>query len=88
MRKHILEEAINVTTGDRQNTYGSPKDTFDAIARFWSDYLRIPLSGEDVCHLMTLLKIARTQTGNGYHEDSYVDACGYEAIAAELAGIE
>lgn len=34
----------------------------------------------DVCNLMSLLKLAREATGNGYHEDSTVDVVGYQAI--------
>lgn len=34
----------------------------------------------DVCNLMTLLKVAREATGQGYHHDSTVDIIGYQAI--------
>ena len=33
---------------------------------------------------MVLLKIARTQAGS-HNIDDYVDACGYAAIAGEIA---
>ena len=33
---------------------------------------------------MSLLKIARTQAGE-HNLDDYVDACGYSAIAGEIA---
>lgn len=38
----------------------------------------------DVCNMMTLLKLAREATGQGYHEDSTVDAIGYQAIKQVL----
>lgn len=38
------------------------------------------LDGNDVANLMSLLKIAREASGLGYHEDSTVDVCGYQAI--------
>lgn len=38
----------------------------------------------DVCVMMALLKIARIQTGR-YKADSYVDACGYLALAGEIS---
>lgn len=38
------------------------------------------LDENDVCNLMTLLKLAREASGQGYHEDSTVDAIGYQAI--------
>jgi len=45
-----------------------------------------PITPEDVCHLMTLLKIGRMQHGN-QNADDYIDAIGYQALAAELAGV-
>ena len=39
---------------------------------------------EDVAILMALLKIARIQTGR-FKADSYIDACGYIALAGELS---
>ena len=39
----------------------------------------------DVAMMMTLLKVARIKTGH-YKADSYIDACGYLAFAAEIAG--
>ena len=38
----------------------------------------------DVATMMVLLKIARTQAGS-HNVDDYVDACGYAAIAGEIA---
>jgi Domain of unknown function (DUF6378) len=35
--------------------------------------------------MVVLLKIARTETGS-FNIDNYVDATGYAAIAAEVAG--
>ena len=45
----------------------------------------INLLPEDVANMMALLKIARTQAGQ-HNPDDYVDACGYSAIAGEIAG--
>ena len=38
---------------------------------------------EDVAWMMTMLKAARAL--GGYHEDNYVDAAAYAAIAGECA---
>jgi len=43
----------------------------------------VDLDGQDVAHLMALLKIARMQ-GQGYKEDSYIDCIGYIALAGEM----
>lgn len=85
-RKKILEESIRITMGDRQATHGSPQDTFEHIAKMWSAYLGEELQAEDVCHMMVLLKISRTQFGT-VNSDDYVDMAGYSAIAGEIAGV-
>lgn len=79
---HIAEEII---TGDRENTYGSPGDSFEMIARFWSDYLKSHISAEDVANMMILLKVARIATGK-LKADNYVDIAGYAACACEIGG--
>ena len=79
---HIAEEII---TGDRENTYGSPGDSFEMIARFWSDYLECHISARDVANMMILLKVARAATGK-FKIDNYVDIAGYAACACEIGG--
>lgn len=85
-RSEILNEADELINGPRQQHYGSPQENFGVIAGMWSVYLNMPLSPADVCHMMTLLKIARLR--NGQHHDSSVDACGYMALGGELGSCE
>lgn len=90
-RREILAEAVKCVCGDRDERYGSPKGSFEEIAFRWSHYLSrtsghtIILDEHDVAIMMTEFKISRIMTSNGKSEDSYVDACGYLAIAGELA---
>lgn len=86
-----LSEAYRVINGDRQDSYGSPEDSFEIIADFWRAYLRqrsraeggkVTLSALDVAHMMTLFKIAR-MLGQSPCRDNYIDAQGYLAIAAD-----
>ena len=81
-RTEILNEADSLINGERQAHYGTPQENFAAIAKMWSAYLGVEVSPADVCHLMTLLKVARLR--NGPHHDSSVDACGYTALGGEL----
>lgn len=46
------------------------------------------LDGNDVANLMSLLKVAREATGQGYHRDSTVDIIGYQAIKELLADVD
>ena len=78
----LLDEAKRTITGERQDQYGAPEDSFGLIARYWTIYLGSPVSPRDVAHLMALLKLARAQ-GQGFRRDNYVDLAGYAAIAAD-----
>lgn len=93
-RAEILDAAKKIVTGEREKQYGSPEDNFAVIARFWEVYLsercvgggaEVTLNPDDVAMLMTLMKVARIMTGT-FKGDSYIDACGYLACAAEIAG--
>jgi hypothetical protein len=93
MSKSILQEALEVTSGDRRRDYDAAEPNHERIARFWNAYISsrkadvgAPLSALDVAHLMILLKLARavyTPT-----RDTYIDIAGYARCAAEIAGFE
>lgn len=83
-RAEILDAAKKIVTGEREKQYGSPADNFAVIARLWTTYAGHSFTPVDVAVMMTLLKVARIKTGH-CKTDSYVDACGYLACAAEIA---
>jgi hypothetical protein len=65
------------------------------IADLWTTYIRNKqginidnLRGYDVAQMMTLLKVARAVHGNPLNEDNYVDAAGYQSLAAGIAGVK
>jgi len=88
----ILDTAKDVIYGDREKTYGDPGKNLRVVADFWENYLSARgywnndasgLTAEDVCHMMSLLKIARlANTPN--HTDSLVDLCGYAALVERV----
>ena len=86
----ILEQTKKLVSTDREDKHGDKVQNHENIARLWSGYLQnktklnILIMPEDVANLMALLKIARTQAGK-HNIDDYVDACGYSAIAGEIA---
>ena len=90
-RQEILEKAKACVCGEREQDYGSPEDSFAAIADHWSVYLHrigylLPhqeLTPEDVALMMILLKVAR-QTGRG-KVDNWIDIAGYAACGGEIA---
>ena len=86
----ILEKTKKLVSKDREDKHGNKVINHENIARLWSAYfqnkykINILVLPEDVANLMTLLKIARTQAGK-HNLDDYIDACGYSAIAGEIA---
>lgn len=83
-RTETLDAARQAITVDRAATHGEAENTFGLIAAYWSADLGMLISAQDVARLMTLFKLARMRV-NPAHGDNYVDACGYAAIAGELA---
>jgi hypothetical protein len=83
-RLRILARAAEVTGGERQDSYGPVEQNLQRIADLWTAYLdrEVVITAEDVAWMMVLLKMARS-SAHGYHEDNYVDAAAYAAIAGE-----
>ena len=94
MRARILNKAERCICGGRDTDYGTPENSFNAIAKLWNAYLSArgfhnTVTPHDVAMLMGLLKVARIagSVGPCVNLDSYVDLAGYAACAAEL-GLE
>ena len=83
-RAETLDAAKACVCQNREQEHGSPENNFAMIADLWSVYLGFEITPVDVAMMMNLLKTARIKTGT-FKEDSFVDACGYIACAAELA---
>lgn len=93
----ILEVAAELTSNDRNKTYGHPKDNFEMIARLWDAYIdhrRIAwkrenpsegfqIEAHDVAQMFILTKVARLANTPG-HRDSLVDIAGYARTAEML----
>ena len=85
MRGSVLDTAKEVINGERQDTYGSPEDSFALIAEYWTAYVKRKsekLTAKDVALMMVLFKIAR-ETHQG-KTDNLVDGAGYIGIAGDM----
>lgn len=82
-RAQTLSEAHDLITGEREQQYGAPEESFSQIAQLWSMYLGRSVSAYDVTFMLHLLKTGRLM--NGYHKDSNVDSIGYLALSSEMA---
>jgi len=85
-RVQLLNEAVKVIAGDRDKQYGTPEDSFRAIARHWNAYIHgreFDLTPGDVAAMMILVKVARMESGNLAQADSWLDIAGYAACGYE-----
>ncbi len=86
-REEILRAANACVNGERDGQYGTPEDNFERIASLWNGYLRGSITRlitpVDVAMMMTLLKVARSVSGEG-SMDTFVDIAGYAACGGEL----
>ena len=78
----ILQEAQDLIGGDRQASYGHPRDDFKRTAGMWSSYLGHPILPEDIPLMMVLLKTSREK--NRHKRDNLVDMCGYAGTTMML----
>lgn len=83
VREETLDTAKKCVMGDREQDYGTPESNFATIASFWSDYLDMDISAQQVADMMILMKISRIKNGGGTG-DSYVDITGYAACGNEI----
>lgn len=86
-RQEVLEKAAAIVSGEREQEYGGPENSFGMIALLWSAYFEnvFKITAEDVAIMMLLLKVARLETSNYKSMDSWVDIAGYAACGAEIA---
>ncbi len=88
-RDHILAKANLCVSENRAALYGDAGVNLDNIAKLWTAYLACVdpakgLTAVDAANMLALFKVARSLTSAG-HADNFIDACGYLALAGELA---
>jgi hypothetical protein len=77
----ILEEALRITRGDRNISYGPPTQDFERIAGMWTAMFGHLLKEgakfdpKHVAHAMSCVKLSRMQWSN--KRDHYADEGGY-----------
>lgn len=84
VKREILERAITLIMGDREEDYGEAHKNFSDIAALWSVVLDVDVQPWQVAACMSQLKLARA-IKTSTHTDSWVDMAGYVGLAAELA---
>ena len=86
----VCSKAAELVGGDREAQHGDKLENFQNIAVLWNAWGEVRTGAAygftpvDVGVMMTLMKIARTQTG-AFNVDDFIDACGYLGCAAECS---
>lgn len=71
----ILEEALRITKGDRNASYGPPDQDFHRTAQMWSAIKGVPFEAREVAMFMVALKLSRET--HQRKRDNWVDIAGY-----------
>ena len=85
-RDKYLEQANNLINGQRQEDYGTALENHNRIASLWAVYIGKEFTPVDVAMMMLLVKVARTMERP--KDDSFVDICGYAALAGEMSSMD
>lgn len=80
LRIDLLEEAIRLTSGDRNKSYGPPTANMQRTADLFALATGKALDAREAAMFNVVLKLARIFQTPG-HRDSYVDAMAYLGIA-------
>ena len=78
-----LRSAQDIVRGDRNDEYGSFEQMMIRTAQVWTGILDHEVQPAEVAMCMAGLKLVRMQQ-NPDKEDSFTDALGYTAMAADI----
>ena len=86
-KKELLEEAIDLVSGPKADSYGDATVNHMRIAQFWNTWImnrtwQGSLTAYDVSMMMALVKFARCQHRPAH--DSHVDIAGYAAVSENI----
>lgn len=78
-RENLANVATKLVLGDRNESYGNPRDDYEGTAKVWSGLLRKKLKAditpEEAILMMVGLKLNRE--ANKHKDDNIIDAHGY-----------
>lgn len=78
----ILVEAREITTKARNQNYGSPKESFEKVAKIASILSNKRITEVDCINIMIATKLARES--HKHNRDNLVDVAGYAEILNNL----
>ena len=85
MDEDILEEAMRLTSHERNDAYGPPNQDFSRTAKMWSAILGHDIDAKDVALCMIALKMSRATWAS--KRDNWVDIAGYARCGAMIENL-
>jgi len=80
--KSVIEEALELVNGSRQESYGDPSEQYGKLAEFWSVILSVEVTAENVVHCLLAMKLCREINKPG--RDNRVDLAGYAEVLDQI----
>lgn len=85
-RRAALEEVADLIDGDRDKSYGSPKENFGRTAAMWQVlFPEREWKPADIARAMIAVKLARDV--HSFKRDGFLDIAGYAACGVEVEGL-
>lgn len=84
----LLVDCRDVINGERQDQYGNAEDSFEGIATYWANHLKmkygidVPITNIDVSLMMALFKLARE--AHAPKRDNRLDGINYIALVERM----
>tara|TARA_R110000824_G_scaffold65099_1_gene169846 strand:- start:216 stop:482 length:267 start_codon:yes stop_codon:yes gene_type:complete len=81
----VLEDCKEILI-DRGKQYGEARKLYAVTAALWAAYTGADIQSDDVCTMMSLMKVGRLSQGvdGPAMDDTFKDAINYLALAREL----
>ena len=80
--ENVLQEALRLCEGPRQDAHGHPHDNYIIIRTLWSGILGVDISFDQAVFCMMALKMARHLTNP--NRDNIVDISGYAWVLEKV----
>lgn len=82
-KENVLEEAMKIVKGSRNEAYGPPTKDFKKVAAMWTILFGFEVKATQIGPAMIALKLCRET--NKHKRDNFVDIAGYALCSENVA---
>lgn len=80
--KVLVEEALDLVFGERNDDYGHPAEDYGRTAGMWSAFLGVNITPYQAALMMVMVKLSREY--NKHKDDNIIDSHGYLLVASRI----